>query len=145
MTAAYRRIPCGRTVVPGVYACGDVASPWRPELGRHVRLEHWTAAAGGARAVAAAILGEERPDPTPPYFWSDQFGWRLQMVGHPEAGTELELDDAADGFVARYRDAAGRLRAALAVNRATDLPRLRAELRSEATPNGRRPEWHARS
>ena len=55
---------CGRTALPGVYACGDVASPWRPDLGRHVRREHWTAAAGGGRSVAAAILGRP-PGPGP--------------------------------------------------------------------------------
>jgi 3-phenylpropionate/trans-cinnamate dioxygenase ferredoxin reductase component len=37
---------CGRTAHPGVFACGDVASAWRPSLGAHVRVEHWTSAAG---------------------------------------------------------------------------------------------------
>jgi NADPH-dependent 2,4-dienoyl-CoA reductase/sulfur reductase-like enzyme len=120
---------CGRTALPGVYACGDVASPWRPDLGRHIRLEHWTAAAGGGRSVAAAILGRDRPDPAPPYFWSDMFGWRLQMVGHPGAELDVELEDGGGGgFVARYRDAGGVLRAGLAVNRPGDLAALREAL-----------------
>ena len=36
-----------------VFACGDVASWWRASAGRHVRVEHWTSAAGQARAVAS--------------------------------------------------------------------------------------------
>ncbi len=38
---------CGRTPVPGIYACGDVTGTG-----------HWTAAAGQGAAVARAILGE---------------------------------------------------------------------------------------
>ncbi|HTI33222.1 MAG TPA: NAD(P)/FAD-dependent oxidoreductase, partial [Miltoncostaea sp.] len=51
----------GATALPGVHACGDVASPWRPELRGHRRLEHWTAAAAGGAGVARAITG--RPSP----------------------------------------------------------------------------------
>lgn len=118
----------GATDAPGVHACGDVASPWRPELGRHRRLEHWTAAAAGGAAVARAIMGRE-PSPSPqPYFWSDQFGWRLQMVGHPSPGTDPVVEEGGGGFVARYRNPAGALTAALAVNRTADLGALRAEV-----------------
>ena len=53
--------PLGGTAVPGVHACGDVASPWRPELGRHARLEHWTAAASGRRGGGAGDHGSRRP------------------------------------------------------------------------------------
>jgi 3-phenylpropionate/trans-cinnamate dioxygenase ferredoxin reductase component len=59
-----------------------------------------------------------------PYFWSDQYGLRIQMLGRPAPTDEVEVVDgsleAEDGkFVALYgRD--GRLTAALAVSR----PRL---------------------
>ena len=57
------------------------------------------------------------------------FGWRLQMVGHPGAELDVELEDGGgDGFVARYRDAGGVLRAGLAVNRPRDLAGLRDAL-----------------
>lgn len=119
---------CGRTGTPGVYACGDVASWWRPSLGRHVRVEHWTSAAGQARAVAAAITGNPEPFDEPSYFWSDQFGLRLQHVGHAESWDAVELDGTTDAFTARYLDGSGHLLAALAVNRARDLAALRREL-----------------
>ena len=73
---------CGRTAQPGVYACGDAATVWRPSVARHVRTEHWTSAAAQGAAVARAILGRSAPADDVPYFWSDQFGMRLQHVGH---------------------------------------------------------------
>ena len=121
---------CGRTAHPDVYACGDVASAWRPELGRHARREHWTAAAAGARSVANAIVGVERPDDSESFFWSDQFGWRLQMVG--ESGAHLDAEVGGDddaGFLVHYRDPDGRLRGGLAVNRPEALGPLRRQLR----------------
>ncbi len=126
--------PWGRTELPGVFACGDVASPWRPELGAHLRLEHWTGAAAGGAAAARAIMDAALPPPAMPYFWSDQFGWRLQMVGHPPPGSDAEIEERGEGFVGRYRDADGRLCGALAVNRPEDLALLRAELSSSVVP-----------
>lgn len=122
----------GATVAPGIHACGDLASPWRPELGRHRRLEHWTAASIGGAAVARAIMGQASPPSSPPYFWSDQFGWRLQMVGHAAAGADAVVEEREDGFVARYRNGAGVVSAALAVNRPGELGSLRAEVAGSA-------------
>jgi NADPH-dependent 2,4-dienoyl-CoA reductase/sulfur reductase-like enzyme len=118
----------GATGAPGLHACGDVASTWRPELGRHVRLEHWTAAATGGAAVARAIMGQAPSASPSPYFWSDQFGWRLQMIGHATPGADAVIEEREGGFVAWYRDPAGALTAALAVNRPGDLAALRAEV-----------------
>jgi 3-phenylpropionate/trans-cinnamate dioxygenase ferredoxin reductase component len=117
----------GRTASPGVYACGDVASWDRPSLGR-VRIEHWTSAAGQARAVAHAIVGDPFPYDETPYFWSDQFGLRLQHVGHAHAWHAVELDGDDDSFTARYVDQGGRLLAALAANRPAETASLRREL-----------------
>lgn len=123
---------CGRTAVPGVYAAGDVACAWHPLLGRRLRVEHWTSAAGQGAAVARAILGDERPFEALPYFWSDQFGLRLQYVGHAESWTRVELDGEPGSFVARYLEADGAAVAALAVNRPAEVSRLRAELAEAA-------------
>lgn len=122
----------GRTAFPGVYACGDVASAWRPSVSRHVRVEHWTSAAGQAAAVAHAVLGRERPYDDLPYFWSDQFGLRLQHVGHAEEWAAVDIDGEPDSFSARYLDAEGRLLAALLANRPREVGALRRELAAEA-------------
>jgi NADPH-dependent 2,4-dienoyl-CoA reductase/sulfur reductase-like enzyme len=116
---------CGRTRAPGVYAAGDVAAPWQSSLGTHLRVEHWTAAAGQATAAGRAILGHEAPYVDPPYFWSDQFGLRLQQVGHPAEATCVEIDGSPEAFRARYLDADGRLVAALVANRPGEIAALR--------------------
>ena len=120
----------GRTGMAGVYACGDVAS--RPYSGQvdTLRLEHWGGAASSARAVASAIAGLPLPKEAPPFFWSDQFGWRLQAVGVPSGSLSVDLDDDVDreGHVARYFDDRGRLAGAVAINRPHELASLRAEL-----------------
>ncbi len=117
----------GRTETPGVYAAGDVAATWHPLLNRRLRVEHWTSAAGQGAAVAHAILGDERLHTALPYFWSDQFGLRLQYVGHAERWDRVELDGEPGSFVARYLQR-GRPVAALAVNRPAEVGKLRTEL-----------------
>ncbi len=95
----------GRTDRDGVFACGDVASAWRPWLGDCRSLGHWTAAASGARAVAAAILGTAPVRPDVPYASSDAFGLHLQVLGGPPPrGAELSLEAAGpEGFAVSYR------------------------------------------
>lgn len=118
----------GRSAVAGIYACGDVASWFRPSTGKRLRVEHWTSAAGQARAVASSIVDVPEPYDEAPYFWSDQFGLRLQHVGHAESWQAVVLDGDEDAFTARYVDREGRLLAALAVNQARAVPTLRREL-----------------
>lgn len=114
---------CGRTEWPDVYACGDVA---RFAGGR---VEHWTSAAGQAAAVASTILGTPTPYAEIPYFWSDQFGLRLQMVGTTAAGwSRVELDGEPGSFRARYLDAEGRTLAVLLANRTREIASARREL-----------------
>ena len=73
----------GRTDRDGVFACGDVASAWRPSLGDCRAIGHSRAAAAGARAVAAAILGRAPVRPQIPYARSYAFGLRLEVLGGP--------------------------------------------------------------
>lgn len=76
--------PSGRAHgLPGVWAVGDVAR-W----GGH-RTEHWTSAGDQAAAVAHDILGADAPPATVPYFWSDQFGLKIQLIGRPEGAAEV--------------------------------------------------------
>ena len=89
-----------------------------------------TSAAGQGAAVARAILGEERPYDDTPYFWSDQFGLRLQHVGHAEGWAKVEILRQAATLCARYLDDSGRLLAALLANRPRDAAAVRRELAS---------------
>ena len=77
---------------PGVWAVGDVAAWLDPTHGDRHRHEHWTNAGDQAATVARDILGERPPPPAVPYFWSDQFGLKIQLFGRPEhADTLLPL------------------------------------------------------
>jgi NADPH-dependent 2,4-dienoyl-CoA reductase/sulfur reductase-like enzyme len=130
-TAGIPTDAAGRTAVRDVYACGDVAAPWHPALARSLRLEHWTSASSQAAAVARAILGHEQQPVSAPYFWSDQFGFRLQHVGFPAGWTRVVLEGDEDSLEARYLDADDRLVAALLLNRPSAVAQLRRRLTTE--------------
>ena len=71
----------------------------------------------------------EEPGARPtPYFWSDQFGLRLQHVGSAEGWERIVLDGDETSLAARYLAQDGRLVAALLVNRPQQVGSLRREL-----------------
>jgi NADPH-dependent 2,4-dienoyl-CoA reductase/sulfur reductase-like enzyme len=80
-----------------VYAVGDVACWYDERHRRHTRFEHWTTAVNQAPVVARTLLrdlaGEPREPVRPllPYFWSDQYGRRVQLLGHPGLAERVEL------------------------------------------------------
>jgi NADPH-dependent 2,4-dienoyl-CoA reductase/sulfur reductase-like enzyme len=71
---------------PGLYAVGDVAAWWDPKSQRHMRREHWAAAGDEASIVAHTLMDADasRLLGVPPYFWTDQPGVKVQLVGWPE-------------------------------------------------------------
>jgi 3-phenylpropionate/trans-cinnamate dioxygenase ferredoxin reductase subunit len=108
----------GRTSAPGVFACGDVASWHREELGSGLRAANWTSAAHQAAIVARTILGDRPPtNDAPLYAWSDQFGLRLQHVSTGAAWQHVEIEHGAEDFEAHYLNSHGHLVAALVANR----------------------------
>ncbi|EFL04271.1 ferredoxin reductase [Streptomyces sp. SPB78] len=72
------------SAAPGVYAAGDVARWHNPLFGTSMRLEHRTNAAEQAMAAARHLLHPEpaRPFAPVPYFWTDQYGIRVQAYRH---------------------------------------------------------------
>ena len=71
---------CSRSSDPLVVAAGDCCAR-RGADGRLVRLESVQNAAEQAKSAAAALLGHARPFTASPWFWSDQYDVKLQMVG----------------------------------------------------------------
>jgi 3-phenylpropionate/trans-cinnamate dioxygenase ferredoxin reductase subunit len=61
-----------------VWAVGDAAR-WDGH-----RTEHWTSAGDQAAVAAADLLDAPPPPPTVPYFWSDQFGLKIQLIGRTD-------------------------------------------------------------
>lgn len=110
-------LPVAGSGVP-VFSCGDVTGG----------LGHWTSAAAEAAAVARRILDLPPLPEQPAYFWSDQFGLRLQLVGRTSAKAMVELEGGEEDFLARYHDDEGRLIAALGANRPAEVASLRREL-----------------
>jgi NADPH-dependent 2,4-dienoyl-CoA reductase/sulfur reductase-like enzyme len=113
----------------GVFAIGDVASVFRPELGTHVRIEHRLTANVHAETVSALLSGAD-PDPvSTPYFWSDQYETKLQVHGSWAMDCDfevLEADDAGGWLVGRAtrgRDTT----AVIGVNAGGRLVRLRRQ------------------
>ena len=88
---------CGRTSDPLVFAAGDCTARSHSD-GTLLRLESIQNATEQGKSVAAALLGQERPFTTTPWFWSDQYDKKLQMAG---------LSGGADQWVVRGDMAAG--------------------------------------
>lgn len=70
-----------RTSVPNIFAIGDCASGYRPELACNARVESVQNALDSARIAAAAIIGQPPAAKRPATFWSEQHGRRLQIAG----------------------------------------------------------------
>ncbi|MFF4053171.1 NAD(P)/FAD-dependent oxidoreductase [Streptomyces chartreusis] len=86
----------GRTSLAGVVAVGDCANWYDPRAGLHRRVEHWTGARERPDAAVAALLagGAVEPGvPRPPYFWSDQYGVKIQFAGHAAGADSVTIED----------------------------------------------------
>lgn len=75
-----------RTADPHVYAAGDCASQPRACLGTAARFESWQNANEQARAAATAMLGLAPAAAPYPWFWTDQYGCNIQILGLPQPG-----------------------------------------------------------
>ena len=69
-----------------VFAAGDVANAYYPSLGRHLRLEHWSAALNQGPVAAANMMGGATAYDHVPYFFSDQYDMGMEYRGYVEAG-----------------------------------------------------------
>ncbi|MBV6755479.1 NAD(P)/FAD-dependent oxidoreductase [Rhodococcus opacus] len=99
-------------VIPHVHAIGDVAAWSTPTAGPR-RSEDWTTAQRHGRHLARHLLGLEPLQPVDRelrYFWSHQFGRRIQVLGTPVADATLvqHVDEPArkSAFYTLERDSA---------------------------------------
>jgi NADPH-dependent 2,4-dienoyl-CoA reductase/sulfur reductase-like enzyme len=106
---------------PGIFAAGDCAR-WPHRLfGEEMRIEHWTnAAEQGAQAaknlLATAAGGDGQPYDEVPFFWSDQYGSRIQFLGRGDGDARVVTGSIEDRtFVAAYIQD-GIIRGALGLN-----------------------------
>lgn len=127
----------GRTALAGVVAVGDCASWYDPRAGLHRRVEHWTGARERPDAAVAALLAGgavEPAAPRPPYFWSDQYGVRIQFAGHAAGADSVTIEEGARddrNVLAVYRRA-GHPVAVLGMNQPRLFMRWRKQLAAAA-------------
>ncbi len=76
-----------RTSDPDIFAAGDVARSFHPLLGRHLRVDHWSNALNGGKAVARSMLGQDVEYNRVPYFYSDQYDLGMECSGLPLPGS----------------------------------------------------------
>lgn len=120
---------------PGVHAAGDVAGWLHRGSGVRLRVEHRTNATEQAITAARNMLGADEPYLPVPYFWSDQFGVKIQVYGRLTGTTEFAVvhgDPGEDSFVALY-GAGGRAVGALGWRAPRELLRARS-LVADQTP-----------
>lgn len=111
-----------RTSDPDIFAIGDCTKRPLPLYNRSMRLESVPNALEQAKQAASAICGRPPPSPEVPWFWSDQYDLRLQIVGLPFDATEIVVrgDLAAGKFALFHLTADGTVQAVEAVNASTE-------------------------
>lgn len=129
----------GQTALPHVVAVGDCAAWYDESCGATRRVEHWTGALERpAIAVATLLAGGLHSGgmAKPPYFWSDQYGSRIQFAGvaSPDDDTAFEIGGPEDpSFLVTYRRD-GRLVAVLGVDQPRQFTRWRRQLMTAPAP-----------
>jgi 3-phenylpropionate/trans-cinnamate dioxygenase ferredoxin reductase subunit len=111
---------CSRSSDPLIVAAGDCTAR-RLGDGTLVRLESVQNAIEQGKSAAAALMGRARPFVSAPWFWSDQFEVKLQMVGLSRGYDQVvtRADPQQLAFSAFYFHA-GRLLAVDSLNRVSD-------------------------
>jgi 3-phenylpropionate/trans-cinnamate dioxygenase ferredoxin reductase subunit len=111
-----------RTSDPAIYAIGDCTSQVHALVDRRLRLESVHNALEQGRIAAAAICARPPPVLQVPWFWSDQYDVKLQMVGLSEGHDHAIVrgDPKRGRSFAVFYLRGGQLIAVDAVNRAPE-------------------------
>ena len=111
-----------RTSDPAVFAVGDMTRrPIPVHGGVHHRLESVPNALEQAKQAAAAIVGRPGPAPEVPWFWSDQYEFKLQIAGLPfDADRPVVRGDPTTGGFAVFHLNGDRIVCVEAVNAAPE-------------------------
>lgn len=124
--------PLGRAC-EGLYAAGDIAAYFDVRASSHTRHEHRMNAGEQGRFVARSILGANEAFAAVPFFWSDQYDVKIQVIGTPGADAAFTIEETFDDsrrFVGAFRQG-GELVAAAGWNAAKHLQPYRRELQSQ--------------
>ncbi|MEP2027366.1 MAG: FAD-dependent oxidoreductase [Paracoccaceae bacterium] len=104
----------GRTSDPNVWAAGDCAS--LPYKGERIRLESVQNAIDQAELVADNLMGADQDYVPHPWFWSDQYGVKLQIAGLNTGYDRVVTRKGESGAVSYWYYQGNRLLAVDAMN-----------------------------
>ncbi|TXG37240.1 NAD(P)/FAD-dependent oxidoreductase [Seonamhaeicola maritimus] len=93
-----------RTNDENIYSIGDCTYHYNPHFKCYLRLESVQNAVDQGKVAAKTMCGEEVVYDTIPWFWSDQFDVKLQMVGLSKGYTDIVIrnEEAENSFSAWY-------------------------------------------
>lgn len=125
-----------RSSDPNIYAVGDCSYHPSPRYGRMIRLESVDNAFEQAKSAAANLCGKATVHDKTPWFWSDQYELKLQIVGLSQHYDKVVLrgDPASRSFSCCYLRG-GELIALDAVNHGKDFMAARKLIAERARPD----------
>ena len=132
-------IPVGpglETVVPGVFAVGDVARHDHPVFGP-IRVEHYDNAIKMGEHAAHAMLGSSEVFDDPHWFWSDQYESKVEMAGYAPTWDRMIVRGSLEerSFCAFLLDDGGVIRSTVSLDWKRDVRRSFELIKAQAAPD----------
>lgn len=115
----------GRSSDRDIFSAGDVANQL-DGAGKRVRIESWSNAQNQAIAVAKAMLGLQSLYRDLPYFWSDQYDLKIQILGSSTNFDEVSVrgEESSCQFIKCFLKG-GLISMAIGINSSQELPIVR--------------------
>jgi 3-phenylpropionate/trans-cinnamate dioxygenase ferredoxin reductase subunit len=132
-------IPVGptlETVIPGVFAIGDVARHDHPVFGP-LRVEHYDNAIKMGEHVAKVVLGSTEVFDDPHWFWSDQYDSKVEMAGYAPTWDRMVVRGSLErrSFCAFLLDDGGVVRSTVSLDWKRDVRRSFGLIRAQVAPD----------